>query len=391
MNGKFPFVPNLVRLTYSKIYVKKNKITVTNKNNIDLKKGPYIVMSNHCGAYDPIIINSVLPVFVRWVAGAYLFKTKFMNIIFSKFAKCIAKQQGRSDFSTIRAMQKALKEKDNIGIFPEGTRTWDGDMMPIADKTLAKMIRSFKTDVVFVNLEGCYAQQPRWAEHYRSGQGINVNFKSRLTAEEIASMELEDIQNAIKTNLSFSNDAWKKKNPYNYTSDKRAEGAQRLFYMCPKCHSIGKMQTSGNTITCSCCNATAEVTEKDDIKSKDFKFKTFPQWHKWEASELAAVESFDEEPGVLFQKGTVDDSSKLETISTDIKIHLNNRVLKVTTDTGLVVELPYENITSMVLNAKQTIELVYNNSVYRLRLLPDSSSLKYHEHFLNYLNSQKEE
>lgn len=387
MNGRFPFVPGLARLTYSKIYVKKNKITVTNENNIDLKKGPYILLSNHCGAYDPIIIGSVLPVYVRWVTGAYLFKTKLMNLIFNKFARCIAKQQGRSDFSTIREMQRAIKQNDNVGLFPEGTRTWDGDMMPVNYKTLAKMIRTFKTDVIFVNLEGCYAQQPRWASSYRKGQSINVNFKSRLAAEEIGAMDLDSLQTVIEKGLAFSNDDWKKKVPYIYESDRRAEGAQRLFYMCPKCESIGTITTEGNTICCSHCNAKAVVTEKDDIKSEDYDMKTFPQWHKWEAGKLADVDSFAEEKGVLFQTGDVNDASRLQTVSKDIKVHLKNRVIKVTTDFGKVVELPYESITSMVLNAKQTMEIVSNDLVYRLRLMPDSSSLKYQEHFMNYLNS----
>lgn len=381
----------LIRLTYSNIYVKKHKITVTNKNNIDLKKGPFILLSNHCGAYDPIIIGSVMPVFVRWVTGAYLFKTKLLNIVFSKIAKCIAKQQGQSDFNTVRTMQRTLKNNDNVGLFPEGTRTWDGDMMPISYKTLAKMIRTFKADVIFVNLEGCYAQQPRWASFYREGQSVNVNFKSRLSADEIAAMDLDTLQNTVKENLSFSNDEWKKTNPYNFVSDKRAVGIQRLFYMCPKCNAIGSIKTEGNTMTCSACGAKAELTEKDDIKSSDIGFKTIPQWHNWEAKELSKVDSFDEEPGVLFQMGEVDDGAKLKTISKDIKIHLKNKIIKVLTDGGKAVELPYEKITSMVLNAKQTMEIVCDNLVYRLRLLPDSSSLKYHEHYLSYKNSLKEE
>jgi hypothetical protein len=49
-------------------------------------------------------------------------------------------------------------------------------------------------------------------------------------------------------------------------------------------------------------------------------------------------------------------------------------------------ELPLQDITSLVLNAKQTMELFCGNVLYRIRLLPGANSLKYQEYYRNYRN-----
>jgi hypothetical protein len=54
------------------------------------------------------------------------------------------------------------------------------------------------------------------------------------------------------------------------------------------------------------------------------------------------------------------------------------------------LDLPLEKVTSLVLNAKQTMELFCEDVLYRIRLLPDASSLKYHEYYLAFNKSVKE-
>lgn len=388
MNGKFPPVVKLAKLTYSKFFVKKNSITVTKSNDIDLTQPPYLLLSNHCGVYDPVIISSVMPVHIRWVTGAYLFKSKLLKFVFSNICKCIPKQQGRGDFSAMREIQRSLKSGDVVGLFPEGTRTWDGDMCYINYKSLAKMIRMFKVPVLFVNLQGCYAQQPRWADSYRKG-AINVNCRYMLSVEEIESLKLDELEKVVENHLTFSNDAWKETVDYNFVCDKRAEGIQRLLYMCPNCHRIESMESNGNTVACKHCHAKAEITPKDTIKSKLIKFHNISDWHKWEAKSLYEVDSFEEEDGVLLQIGDLDNTKELQTISEKIRVSMKDKTITVKTDSNQTFNLNYDKMSSCILNAKQTMEIICEEKVYRIRLLPDASSLKYQEHYNNYRRIQE--
>ncbi|WP_233067866.1 lysophospholipid acyltransferase family protein, partial [Sphaerochaeta sp. S2] len=103
-------------------------------------------MANHAHTFDPFFISSASPVHIRWVAGAYLFKMKGMRSMMEKWIGAIAKQQGRSDLFTIRAISESLKQGDNVGVFPEGKRTWDGEPAGF-DEAIAKLVKIFKETI----------------------------------------------------------------------------------------------------------------------------------------------------------------------------------------------------------------------------------------------------
>ena len=393
MQGRFPTLLRIARATYGKIITAHGKVTLKNECGADLKAGPYLFLLNHTEIMDPIIVTAVMPRHIRWAAGAYLFKNKFLHKVIGEWCTAIPKQQGRSDLSMVKNIQKALKDGDSVGLFPEGTRTWDGEMMPINYVPLAKLLRFFKAPVIFVHIEGGFAHHPRWADSKRRGKVI-VNVKHMLTSEQIASMDLQTLQDTTRDYLRFSNDEWKQTTEYSYVSDRRAEGIQRLLYMCPQCREVDSMKAVGNRITCSKCNTAAVLDDNDNLTSVDIPFTRMSEWHNWEAGEISKVSSFPKEKGVLFQKGDANDEGELETLSKDITVQLEDGVLKVDCKLSLGrtehYDLPLSNVTSLVLNAKQTMELFCEDVLYRIRLLPDASSLKYHEYYLGYKKLQEE-
>ena len=391
MPNRMPPLIRIARMTYGKILQFGGRLRLKNECGADLKAGPYLILSNHVAILDPIMISVVMPKHIRWVAGAYLFKTWFLNLIIGKGCTAIPKQQGRQDLSTFRIVQKALKNGDNVGLFPEGTRTWDGEMMPISYIPLAKLLRLYKVPVLFVHLEGGFARHPRWAEHERSGNVV-VNFKYKLEPADIAQTEIGTLAKTIEDYLHFSNDEWKEKVRYDYRSPKRAEGLQRMLYLCPSCGGMDSLRTSGDKIVCGKCNTITILDEQDNLTSVDTPFSKLSQWHRWEAEKIAAMEEFPKEKGVLLQKGDADDAGELETLSTDLTVQLKDNAIRVeySDKEDRILELPLEKVSSLVLNAKQTMELFCDDVLYRIRLLPDSCSLKYHEYFLSFKNNSKE-
>ncbi|MCQ2398832.1 MAG: 1-acyl-sn-glycerol-3-phosphate acyltransferase [Sphaerochaetaceae bacterium] len=380
MDGKFPPFVRLIRHTWSHWLLWHFKVSLKTEPEVDLNAGPFILFSNHCGTYDPLIISSVLPVHIRWITGAYLFKTRFLRFLFEKLIGCIPKQQGQSDFDTVRKIMRCLKARDNVGIFPEGTRTWDGNMVPYNAKVLAKMLRMFKVPAVFCSLEGCFASQPRWADSHRKGMGICVHLTHMISLEEITTLPVSEIQQRISDYLDFSNDRWKSENPYRITSQHRAEGIQRMFYMCPVCHRIGSVVSAGNSVKCSTCGAKAQITETDDIKSENIEFTSMSQWHEWEASEMSSGICFKKEHGVLLQTGNSDDTGRLKTLSKNFTAKLQHRTLCIRYRRTVMV-LPFKKITSFVINAKFTMEFFCGDVLYRMRLDRNLSPLKYQEYY----------
>ncbi|MCF0236970.1 MAG: 1-acyl-sn-glycerol-3-phosphate acyltransferase [Sphaerochaetaceae bacterium] len=382
LDKKMPKLFKLIWHTYGAYLRKANGLSFVSDINFDYDKENFLILSNHVGFYDPFYICAVMKRHIRWVAGAYLFKLGILKTILDKVALAISKQQGQSDLSTIRTMKQALKDGYAVGIFPEGTRSWDGEMMDVNYIALSKMIRMFKVPVVFIHMEGGFAQQPRWCNKKRKGN-VTVHAKYLLTAEELETLSVEEIAKKTENYLKFSNDDWKEKAlSYSYKSPVRAEGLQRLLYMCPSCHSIGTITTKGNRIFCSHCNGQGILTEKDNIESLDFSPKTMKEWHKWEEEEVGKLEGLKKEHGVLFQIGK--NNVELEDISKDINVSLSNNNIVVETKVNGVYNIPLEDTTSLILNAKQTMELFCKGVLYRIRLEPDSSSLKYFEYYKAY-------
>jgi len=400
-NGRMPWLIWLAKHTYAKILCRGGRVVLKNDSGVDLKHRNFLYLINHAGIMDPVLVSSVIPRHVRWVAGAYLFKTFFLRLIIGHGCTAIPKQQGRGDLSTLKTIKASLASGDNVGLFPEGTRTWDGDMVNLDYRALAKFVRFCNAPILFVSLEGAFAQQPRWADLKREGN-VTVHVKSAIEADAIKQMDVATLEEEIRKGLCFSNDAWKKGISYSYTSPGRAEGIQRLLYLCPCCHGIDSMQAKGNTIRCKACGAEAVLDDNDDLRvgkspegGNAIPFRTLHEWHVWEAGEVGGAGGFPEEKGVLLQTGDADDAGKLETVSEDICVHLDGQVLRVKcndrgADSGKTgeISIPLADITSMVLNAKQTMELFCNDVLYRIRLLPDACSLKYHEFYADFVKKQ---
>lgn len=385
MGRKFPPIIWIARNTYARMLKAHGKVKLDNACGVNLDDGPFLYLLNHVGIMDPVMVSAVAPHHIRWVAGAYLFKSKFLNLVIGKWCTAIPKQQGKSDVSMVRNVQKALKAGDNVGLFPEGTRTWDGEMVPFDYKPLAKLIRLYKVKVIFAHIEGGFAYQPRWADEKRKGK-VTISLKHLLTPEQIGAMDIDTLKNTVEEYLHFSNDEWKESVDYSYVSPRRAEGLQRLMYMCPKCRGIDTMRTSGNRITCSKCGTMAVLTEKDDLTSVDIPFTKLSQWHNWEAEEIGKLDGLPEEPGVLLQKGDFNNEGDLDVLSEHISVRIESGVMIVKCNDGDKKEyrLPISEVSSLILNAKQTIELFCGEDLYRIRLKPKACSLKYQEYYLAY-------
>ena len=351
--------------------------------------GPAIVFGNHTHTLDPFFISAFYPYTIRWVAGSYLFKMKGVSFLLRHLVRAIPKIQGRSDLETIRSISAALKDNDIVGLFPEGTRSWDGEMMDIT-KATAKLVRIFRVPVVFVHIEGGFLNKPRWSDKERKDGSVTVRVVDIMTPEEIASMSLPEITAKVEKNLSFSTDSWEETAKIPYRSDRLAEKAERLFYICPSCHSVSTIESHGCNLSCRRCSFTAQLDEYGRLHTSDGRFTKLSEWHSWETEELEAMydrsgnEALFSDHCILFQ---TPGKRKLETVSTSFSVSVTSTELVfsfpkrenirgVITDT---LRFPISSIESMVINAKQTIEFYADGKQYRFRVDENRSPLKYQE------------
>jgi 1-acyl-sn-glycerol-3-phosphate acyltransferase len=370
----------LAQPTYGAFLLKRNHITGVDLHYLSQLKPPYLVVGNHAHTLDSFFVSAALPVHVRWVAGAYLFKLFGLRPLLERWVGAISKQQGRSDLFTIRAISDALKQGDIVALFPEGTRTWDGEPVGF-DEAIAKLIRMFKVPVVVLNLEGFYGLKPRWSEKRRKGNAY-LRCLPPLYPDQISQMTISQLYARLQQDIGFSYRKWQEQNHIPYQSTHAAEGLEQVLYLCPDCHGVSTMKTQGTKITCSSCNFTMELDQYDRLHLLDGKhpLEDVANWHAWEQSYMTGPEgttlTFPPDEGVLFQTG---DYTKLIVLAKRFRLSMEKGGMQVTLPDNTFQYFPFDAIQSMIINAKNTVELYHNNTLYRIRIQKRGSILKYVE------------
>ena len=139
------------------------KVKVKGRENIDKNKS-YIFVSNHQGAFDIFAIYGFLDHNFKWLMKKSLEKI-FLVGAACKNAKHIFVDDSKISAirETIAKSEETLKDGMSLVIFPEGSRSWNGKMIPF--KRGAFMLAGeFNLPVVPVTIEGSFKAMPRFAK-----------------------------------------------------------------------------------------------------------------------------------------------------------------------------------------------------------------------------------
>lgn len=88
----------------------------------------YILCCNHRSALDPILIAQKIKRPVRYMAKAELFQNKFVAAII-RGVGAFPVARGKGDTSAIEEAVKTVKTGRVLGLFPEGTRSHDDQLL----------------------------------------------------------------------------------------------------------------------------------------------------------------------------------------------------------------------------------------------------------------------
>lgn len=113
----------LLDLIFSLLTAIFTRTQVSGLENVPKNGGPYIFASNHVSTYDALLLARYIPAKVRPV-GPGDFKLLWpANVIVEKF-EVILIQRGAPDRDSLKKMVNALKDGENLSLFPEGG-TWE--------------------------------------------------------------------------------------------------------------------------------------------------------------------------------------------------------------------------------------------------------------------------
>lgn len=141
------------------LWVTGTKVKVVGKER--LSGGPFLLMSNHLSAYDIFVLLASLPHPFRWVAKERIFKIPFLGWAM----RCagyvsVDRKNPKKAFESIEAMKGLLKDGLSILIFPEGTRSPDGNLGPFLTGGFNIAIR-LGVPIIPISIVGTYEIMPR--------------------------------------------------------------------------------------------------------------------------------------------------------------------------------------------------------------------------------------
>ena len=125
---------------------------VSGLNNIP-KDGPFIVACNHASYLDPPAVGCKIPRNLHYFARSSLFFWPLGLLI--KKLNSIPVDRAQLDLSTLRKVLKILKDGEPILVFPEGTRSFDGEIQS-AQKGLGLLVSKSEVPVIPSRLHGAY-------------------------------------------------------------------------------------------------------------------------------------------------------------------------------------------------------------------------------------------
>ncbi|MBI5049192.1 MAG: 1-acyl-sn-glycerol-3-phosphate acyltransferase [Deltaproteobacteria bacterium] len=140
---------------WSRILLFLSGVTV-NIKGIDnlLKDKPQILASNHQGAFDILALQAFIPMQFRWVAKKSLFKIPIIGWSMS-FAGYIGIERERagSAYKSIEAAADKVKGGTSVLIFPEGTRSATGELLPFKRGSFLLAVKS-GVPVIPISIQG---------------------------------------------------------------------------------------------------------------------------------------------------------------------------------------------------------------------------------------------
>lgn len=143
------------------IYIPVRIFWVGKINGLDYlpKKGSFILASNHSSYLDFIILYTIIPRRITWLAAEKFFSSKFWKP-FMKITGQIKVDRLSQDKKIVYSLvDNLIVEKGILGIFPEGTRSRSGFLQK-AYSGVSKFAHYYNIPVIPVGIIGTYEAMP---------------------------------------------------------------------------------------------------------------------------------------------------------------------------------------------------------------------------------------
>lgn len=249
--------------------MKREMKVVHTGQRIKRNKGPFILISNHFNTWDSFVVMANVKKNIRFVATEIAFLDFMKKIGMKHLARAITKRVGKSDYVATKRIFDSLKQGYAIGLFPEGDNTFYGETLDIYANT-GRLIKKANVEVILIKQRGGYISQPRWADFFAKQGVVHTHTSTLINQEDLVNLTAVEI-NKIVEDAIYNNDyEFQREYMYDFNRIRRAEGIERLVYICNKCNGILSVFGEGHDIKCTNCGTIGTINEFEFIEGNEF-------------------------------------------------------------------------------------------------------------------------
>lgn len=173
-----------------------------------LPDGPIIVMSNHASNFDILIMQGYFPRPLSWIAKKELFKIPVFGWSMRKGGYIpLDRGDGRKALKSMEEAAQQIRNGTSVIIFPEGTRTRDGNVLPFKRGGFLLATRA-GVPVVPVSIVGSFHINPGGSLGLNLGRTVQLKIHPAITLPQGAKRAeaeeflVQQVQTAIAGGLA---------------------------------------------------------------------------------------------------------------------------------------------------------------------------------------------
>jgi len=176
------------------------RVRIEGLEKIDLKAA-HLYMSNHVSFFDFFMLGGYLPVDTRGLEAAEHFKWPLWGSFLRKTETIpIDRSNPRASMKAIKYAATRLEDGISILILPEGTRSFDGKLLPFK-KLPFKLAKLGGTDLVPVGLLGTFEIKRKKSWILKPGRVV-MRFGDPVPAERIAEISMDELMEETRARIA---------------------------------------------------------------------------------------------------------------------------------------------------------------------------------------------
>ena len=251
-------------------WLMKRELKVVHHGDVIPKeRAPFVLISNHFNTWDSFVVMTNVKAFIRFVATeiAYLDWSKKLGM--KHLARTIKKRVGKPDIQATRRIYEAVRQGYAIGLFPEGDNTFYGETLDIYQST-GKLLKRLNVDVILIKQQGGYLSQPRWADHFSKQGVVHTTTRTLIPQSELATKSDQEINDIVRAAIYNNDYDFQREQMIDMNRKHRAEGIERLVYLCSECRGVLTVKGVGDDIVCDTCGTIGTINTYEFIEGNRF-------------------------------------------------------------------------------------------------------------------------